>query len=194
MRSLVIACAVMFSFNSFAAANNNETLFSELKSTSWTGSFHFEVFNKTLSGKKRLAKTSEEYSIDVDFAEAMTEEGQIPYLFSKDVESAEKFDKFVFNNIDVQSCPGETRQVEVLGQNDDGSYNGTVHAPECKDGKRTVKQLHIQSIKRDGDHLSIIIAEKAIGEFVTFKIIYKFTRLAKEEAEENIKASKESKL
>lgn len=178
MRTIFMTCVFLLSLTTgFAQDESQNKLFEELRSTSWVGSFHFEVFRKTLGGNKKLTRVSDEYAINVQFTDAQTEDGKISYYFSKDVTKAKGADKFVFNHIDVQACEGEPRELEVLSENGDGSYAGTVYAPECKKGKRTIKTLNVQSIERDGDNLSIILADKAIGEYVTFKVIYKFKQI-----------------
>lgn len=172
MRSLFSCFILLVSLG--ANAHPNEELFSQLKSTSWKGSFHFEVYRKGLTGVKK-AYTSAEYQIGLRIEDQMSESGQIPYVFEKDVSQAKGFDAFVFKKIDVQACPGEARLIEVSGETE-GAFSGVVHAPECKGEKRTIKQLPVQSLQVQGDQLNIVIADKAIGEAVTFRIIYKLQK------------------
>ncbi len=176
MRKLLSILLLIFSVT--AHAQPADTLFSDLRATEWAGSFHFEVFNWTPFGPTRVY-SSAEYQIQISFLDQLNAEGQIPYMFSKDVSMAEGFDSFVFNKIDVQACPNEARLIEVKDEKA-GAYSGVVHAPNCKKGQaRTIKDLTIQKMQRNGDNLNIVLADKAIGKAVTFQVIYKLHKTSK---------------
>jgi hypothetical protein len=183
MRSLLLILFFALASNAQAQVNSAQDFLAQVRSTSWKGTFHFDVylFNVTEPAtglaKPVKVKTSETYNINVDFADQLNSKGQVPYSTSKDTTASKSFDKFVFEKIDVQPCADQPlRDIEVLGSNEDGSFFGVVHAPNCRDGKKTEKLLHVQSMKVSGDHLLIVIAEN-IKSMVSFQIIYKMNRV-----------------
>ncbi|MDG0817293.1 hypothetical protein [Bdellovibrio svalbardensis] len=173
----ILSILFFFALSVTAQAQPAEALFNDLRSTNWEGSFHFDVFNWSPLGPHK-AHTSQEYKIQISFLDELNAQGQIPYMFSKDVSKAKGFDSFVFENIDVQACPNEARLIEVKTEQA-GAYSGVVHAPACKNGKRKIKDLTVQKIVRSGDDLRIVLADNAIGKAVTFQVIYNLHKVQK---------------